>query len=379
MLLTEDLLADKKIVKEIIIKSSIRDFKVKFVDDFSFILEFLKIPYFVVVVESQVYKIYKEKVFNKFPKGKLIALNINEKNKTLPTVVKIYQKLLKFPAKKNLTIISFGGGATQDVTGFVASTLYRGINWIYVPTTLLAMADSAIGLKTSLNFNNFKNVLGTFYPPSQIIINPNFLETLGEKDYYSGLGEIIKLLLMKKKAYKDIENTIKKINKLKKKRNNKFIINSIRESIEIKMSYMKGDEFDIGRRNLLNFGHELGHALESTSNFAIPHGIAVIIGIIFANMVSLKRGYLDRKKFDFINEKILFLMLNLDFLKLKKRYFYKDLLLENFKKDKKRVGDNLPLIFIKKDFRLTKIVDFTVKEFKQILPDFLKIIKPYFK
>lgn len=366
-------------MQEIVIKSKLRDFKVKFTNDFSFIDEFLKIPYFVIVVESPLYKIYKAEIFDKLPNEKLIILNLNEKNKTLETVTKIYRKLLPITPKKNLTLISFGGGVTQDVTGFVASTLYRGINWIYVPTTLLAMADSSIGLKTSLNFANFKNVLGTFYPPLKIYINPNFLKTLKRQDYFSGIGEIIKFYLMKKNAYKNIKNSIKKINKLKEVRDNKFITDIIKESIEIKLDYMEGDEFDQGKRNLLNYGHDLGHALESTSNFAIPHGFAIVIGIIFANMISLKKGFLDKNIFDFLNKEILFPMLNLNNLKLKKKYFNTNLLLENIKKDKKRGNDNLSLIMLKENFRLEKIIDFKIEEFRQIVPDFLRILSPYFK
>lgn len=368
-----------KYMQEIIIKSKIRDFKVKFTNDFSFIDEFLKIPYFVIVVESPLYKIYKTEIFDKFPKEKIIILNLNEKNKTLETVTKIYRILLPLTPKKNLTVISFGGGITQDITGFVASTLYRGINWIYIPTTLLAMVDSSIGLKTSLNFENFKNVLGTFYPPKTIYINPNFLKTLKQLDYFSGIGEIIKFYLMKKNAYKNIKNSIKKINKLKRVRDNKFVTEIIKESIKIKLDYMEGDEFDQGRRNLLNYGHDLGHALESTSNFAIPHGLAIVIGIIFANMVSLKEGFLDKNIFDFINNEMLFPMLNLGNLKLKKKYFNINLLLENIKKDKKRRNNNLSLIMLKENFKLEKITDFKVEEFKQILPYFLRILNPYFK
>ena len=144
-------------------------------------------------------------------------------------------------------MISFGGGINQDVTGFVASTLYRGINWIYVPTTLLAMADSAIGLKTSLNHESYKNVLGTFYPPSKIFICAVFFENFKKIDYMSGVGEIIKFMLMKKGPIKDLDDTIKKIEKLKLNNDKKFVINIIKESIEIKKSYMEGDEFDSGK------------------------------------------------------------------------------------------------------------------------------------
>ena len=357
---------------KLIIKSRIRDFSVEFVDDFSFVNKLLDIKNYVVIVGYNVYKYYKDIIFTRFPKDNLIIIKLDEQTKTLDTVAKIYKKLLPLTAKKNLTLISFGGGINQDVTGFVASTLYRGINWIYVPTTLLAMADSAIGLKTSLNHESYKNVLGTFYPPSNIFICADFLNTLTETDYLSGVGEIIKFMLMKKDAIKNLDGSIRKIEKLKLNNDKKFVINVIKESIEIKKSYMEGDEFDLGKRNLLNYGHELGHALEATSDFKIPHGIGVIIGIIFANLVSVQRGWIDEK----LNEKInrYLLLPNITTVKLKEEYFNHDGLLEKIKKDKKRISEKLPLVLLKNDFKLVKITDLDFTEFNNSLQKLATII-----
>lgn len=357
---------------KLIIKSRIRNFDVEFVDDFSFVDELLNIKNYIVIVGQTVYKHYKNKIFTRFPKERLIVIKLDEQRKTLDTVMKIYKKLLPLTAKKNLTLISFGGGINQDVTGFVASTLYRGINWIYVPTTLLAMADSAIGLKTSLNHESYKNVLGTFYPPSKIYICADFLKTLKKTDYLSGVGEIIKFMLMKKNPIKNLGDSIKKIEELKLNNNKKFVIDIIKESIEIKKSYMEGDEFDLGKRNLLNYGHELGHALEATSHFAIPHGIGVIIGIIFANLVSVQRGRMDEKLNDKINK---FLLLpNIKTVKLKSEYFNYKTLLEKIKKDKKRISDKLPLVLPNKNFDLVKITDLDFNEFKVALKKLIRII-----
>ncbi len=357
---------------KLIIKSRIRDFDVEFVDDFSFVDKLLDLKNYVVIVGQTVYKHYKNTIFSRFPKEQLIIIKLDEKRKTLDTVMKIYKKLLPLSSKKNLTLISFGGGINQDVTGFVASTLYRGINWVYIPTTLLAMADSAIGLKTSLNHESYKNVLGTFYPPSKIYICTDFLKTLKKTDYLSGVGEIIKFMLMKKNPVKNLDGSINKIEELKLNNNKKFIINVIKESIEIKKSYMEGDEFDLGKRNLLNYGHELGHALEATSNFAVPHGIGVIIGIIFANLVSVHRGWIDEK----LNKKInrLLLLPNIKTIKLKKEYFNYEIILEKIKKDKKRISDKLPLVLPKNNFELVKIIDLDFDEFGTTLHKLIKII-----
>lgn len=356
------------------IKSRIKDFEVIFAHDFDFIKEFLQIDHYAVIVGSNVYSIYKKNIFNKFPKDKVIVIELNEENKTIETVIKVYEKLLEQTAKKNLTIISFGGGINQDVVGFIASTLYRGVNWIYVPTTLLAMADSAIGLKTSLNFKHYKNVLGTFYPPSKIIINADFLKTLPKLNYFSGVGEIIKFYLMKKNAISDLDNTLKKIEKLKSGKNRKDIVNIIEESMKIKQSYMEGDEFDIGRRNLLNYGHEFGHALEPASSFNIPHGVAILIGIIFANTVSLKRKMIDKKVFEDLNKLLLTPNIPLDVIKIKNIYFDKNVILENMKKDKKRVGNDLVLVLPQRDFSLIKVNNLSIDEYESSLIELKKII-----
>lgn len=372
MLLTEALFAGNH-MKPLVIQSKIKPFSVFFTDTFDFIDSFLSIPHYVVIVGSVVYSIYKESIFNKFPKEKLIVIPLDEKRKTLDTVMHIYKKLLSFSAKKNLTIISFGGGINQDVVGFTASTLYRGIEWIYVPTTVLAQADSAIGLKTSINFSSYKNVVGTFYPPSSIYINPHFLKTLKKQDYYSGIGEIIKFLLMQKDAVKKIDASVSDIERLRSFESVDFVTNMIKKSIEIKLSYMAGDEFDKGRRNLLNYGHELGHALESSSSFHIPHGIAITIGMIFANLVSHNRKWIDKKLFDEINSKLL--LPNIPDKKLlKKQYFSYTSLLKNMKKDKKRISEKLVLVLPQKDFSLIKITDLTDEEYKKNLDQLRKII-----
>ena len=172
---------------ELVIKSKIKDFKVKFVDNTNFLKEMFTIPHYVVFVGSIVHEFYKEKIFDRFPNEKMIVMKLDEEKKTIDTAIKLYKKLMTKQGKKNLTMISFGGGINQDIAGFVASTLYRGINWIYVPTTLLAMADSSIGLKTSLNFGSIKNMIGSFYPPTEVYIDINFLKTLKRQDYASGV------------------------------------------------------------------------------------------------------------------------------------------------------------------------------------------------
>lgn len=362
-------------MEEMKISSKVKDFTLTFVDNFNFVNEFVKIPQYAVVVGSNVYRIYKKNIFNRFPKENIIVIPFDEQRKTIETAIDIYKKLLEKEGKKNLTLISFGGGINQDVTGFVASTLYRGIDWIYVPTTLLAMADSSIGLKTSLNFQSYKNLLGTFYPPSEIFIAVDFLKTLEKKDYASGVGEIMKLLLMKKNALEDLDKIIEKIDILNCYNNKEKVIKIMKEAIQIKLSYMKGDEFDHGRRNLLNYGHELGHALEPVTDYEIPHGTAVVIGMIFANYISLERGWIGVNVFNLLNKKLFLPHILESMVELRAEYFNTNRILENLKKDKKRISEGLVLILPQKNFALCKIQDMNIDEFKNGLNELRKLLK----
>jgi len=269
------------------INSNIRDYDVYFEDSLDFVDQFKEINNSVIIIDRNVYNLYNAN-FQNFNLENILLFDALEENKTYEYVAKIYDFLISKSAKRNLTIISIGGGITQDITGFVASTLYRGVNWIFVPTTFLAMTDSCIGSKTSLNYGKYKNLIGSFYPPQKIYINIEFLTTLSKLDFYSGIGETIKFQLMKEEYPKDFSEIINSVNDVINNKNYRLKI--IHENMNIKLGYMKGDEFDLGRRNLLNYGHCFGHALETSSDYFVPHGIAVTIGIIFANAIAMQRS-----------------------------------------------------------------------------------------
>ena len=130
------------------------------------------------------------------PKEQLYILEATEENKRIETALEICEIMTNIPAKRNARLISFGGGIVQDVTGFVANILYRGIHWTFFPTTLLAACDSCIGGKTSLNYKKFKNLLGTFFPPDRLIICYPVFWTFSEKDFLTGFGEVVKFNVM---------------------------------------------------------------------------------------------------------------------------------------------------------------------------------------
>lgn len=339
------------------INSNIRDYDVFFEDSLDFIDQFKEISNSVIIIDRNVYNLYNTS-FKNFNLENILLFDALEENKTYDYVAKIYDFLISKSAKRNLTIISIGGGITQDITGFVASTLYRGVNWIFVPTTFLAITDSCIGSKTSLNYGKYKNLIGSFYPPQKIYISTDFLDTLTKLDFYSGVGETIKFQLMKENYPKDFSEVIHNVNDVIHNKEDRLKI--IHENMSIKLGYMKGDEFDLGRRNLLNYGHCFGHALETSSSYFVPHGIAVTIGIMFANAIAMRRNLISQKTFELLNNNLL--IPNIP-LKLEEKHLDETILLCAMKNDKKRINQYLTVVIPNQEFKMIKVDDVSDEEF----------------
>jgi 3-dehydroquinate synthase len=322
------------------VKSNIKDYSASIAPIHDYLVELLKVDHKLFIIDENVYRIYKDTILKDIPEESLMLFPALEDKKDLDGVQEIYDFFINRSAKRNLTLITIGGGILQDVTGFVASTLYRGINWILIPTTLLAQADSCIGSKTSLNYKGYKNLIGSFYPPSKVWIDPTFVNSLKKEDYYSGLGEVIKLHIMGGHAYhKELESDFKHLCD----KEFSIVEKSIYSSLQIKLNYMAGDEFDLGRRNLLNYGHCVGHAIESLTNFRIPHGQAIIIGMIIANQIAVSRGLLSEQKCTYYEKTFLLpaliTPLHPDELNL-------DAIIEAMGKDKKRTGKGLVVVMV---------------------------------
>lgn len=343
------------------IESNIRNYDVNFEETFNFLQDLREIIDSIFIIDKNVYNLYRKEIGD-IKSDRLFLFDAVEENKTYDFVKKIYDFMISKSVRRNITIISIGGGITQDVTGFAASTLYRGVNWIFVPTTFLAITDSCIGSKTSLNYDKHKNLVGTFFPPAQIYINTDFLNTLEKLDFFSGVGETIKLQLMKEEYPKDISKVLNVISDVINAPEARLGI--IRDNMSIKLGYMKGDEFDLGRRNFLNYGHCFGHALETASEYYVPHGIAVNIGMIFANLLSVRKGMLSSENSNYINKKVL--LPNIP-LKLREQDFSRNLLLESMKNDKKRIGEFLTVIILDVNFKMVKMDDITDAEFDSTL------------
>lgn len=350
------------------IHSSLRDYAVHFQEDAGFVDSFARFPQRLFVIDRKVWQHHGGGVLSGIPEGERVIFSSSEERKSLDGVVELYQILMERSAKKNLTLISIGGGIVQDVTGFVASTLYRGLNWVFVPTTLLAQSDSCIGSKTSLNFKRFKNLIGTFYPPNEVHIFPDFLRTLDEADFLSGLGEVVKLHVMGGSAAS--AELIEKLPAVLA-REPAALLGVIRNSLAIKLSYMEGDEFDTGRRNLLNYGHCFGHALETVSGYLIPHGQAVVVGMLFANLAAVRRGLLSRETAADLAGRLLTRSLSVP---VKEEYLRFDDLVEAMKQDKKRTGEGLVMVLLSDAGDLDKVSDFTPEEMAESLAELKGIL-----
>ena len=333
-----------------IIKSSTKNYEVKIGTDFSLVNELELDETCFVVIDKKLYDLYMPELFSGIPQEQLYLIEAVEENKTVDTALQICEIMTNISAKRNAKLISFGGGIVQDITGFVANILYRGIHWTFYPTTLLAACDSCIGGKTSLNYKSYKNLLGTFFPPEEIRICTPFFKTLSERDFQSGLGEVVKFNVMFG------ESGIDKIEKnidLLLKRDDAKLLEFVNSSLLFKKDFIEEDEFDRGVRIHLNFAHTFGHAFETMSHYEIPHGTAVAMGTIVANRISLARGWLEENKVVRV-ENVLWkiIHINTDNIKVSMED-----IISAIHKDKKQVGKQLTAVLMKDDMKLIIVHD----------------------
>jgi 3-dehydroquinate synthase len=349
------------------ISSKIKDYSVHVVNDILDKKDLLnKVPHSrcFFFIDKQVYALY-EKQLTKFIGDDLyVLIDARESNKEYTALLRYYELLIENKFTRSDLLVTIGGGILQDISGFIASTLYRGLRWAFIPTTLLAQADSCIGSKTSINLGKRKNMIGTFYPPDIIFIDTGFCATLTDGYFNSGLGEIIKFHLQSDmKGYK----TLKTYLAADDPRSPPLLKRIILSTLKIKQSYFEEDEFDSGRRNLLNYGHCFGHALESASDFSVNHGEAVIVGMGFANLVSLHRGIIMPEKYREFEEILKKHYPRFDFDKISA-----DDIITYLKQDKKRVGNGLTMILSGDVGKQCKYNDLDEEEVKRVFDEFRK-------
>ncbi len=274
----------------------------------------------------------------------VFIMNPGEKYKTIETVTKIRDFLIKEEADRNSLIINLGGGIVTDLGGFTASTFKRGVAFINIPTTLTAQVDASVGGKTGINFSGIKNQIGTFAFPEKVFISPDFLKTLNKEELLSGFGEMIKHALIFDKAHYD--EIIHFIRNDFPEKNYKNFSSLIRKSVNIKLHFVKNDVSETGLRKTLNFGHTFGHAIESyffeKGHISINHGTAVVFGIICELWLSVK--YLN---FD----KDLFYKISSDIFNIYKKITVPEkdfLIISNLMKhDKKNTNKNIQTVLLK--------------------------------
>lgn len=259
-----------------------------------------------------------------------------EKNKTLQTVEEIYSRLLEFEVDRSGFVLGVGGGIVCDIAGFVASTYMRGIRFAFIPTTLLAQVDASIGGKNGVNFQGYKNMVGTFNQPEFVLSDPQVLSTLPRVERANGFAEIVKHALI---ADEDLFGYIVKNTEGLNRLDEQVINHLVKRSVEIKSNIVNFDEREKGERRKLNFGHTFGHAIEKVTG--INHGQAVSLGIVIAAGLSLKRGFI--KDYDLKRIRNVLEQLNLPI----KMDFDKPAVLQALMKDKKREQDLIHFILLK--------------------------------
>lgn len=221
----------------------------------------------------------------------LIEMPDGERAKRLATLEALAEQLVKHGADRGVTLIAFGGGVVGDVTGFLASVYMRGVDVIQIPTTVLAQVDAAIGGKTGVNLRSGKNLLGTFHQPRAVLIDPAVLETLSGREYRAGLFESLKCgIIGDPGLFRLFEDRHREI----LDRDPAVIEKVIADSVRLKASVVSADEREGGLRQVLNFGHTIGHALEAETGYTqLLHGEAVAWGMIAATHIALSAGKLD--------------------------------------------------------------------------------------
>ncbi len=327
------------------------------------------------IVDSNVPKKFKTILKKSLKKYYLtfIQFKANEKTKSMKTIENCLNKLLYQNFNKSDLIISVGGGITGDVVGFISSIFKRGINYINIPTTLLAQVDSAIGGKTGVNTIHGKNLVGSFHQPKLVVCDTSFLDSLGNKEMICGFAEILKHSIIKDKNF---FNWLKKNTKFIFSKKSEKLIYAIKKSCNIKMYFVNKDVNEKNLRMILNFGHTFAHAIEAKNNYSkkITHGEAVLSGMILATRLSIIKKTCNQNTLNEI-EKI-YKKNNLSYT-FKKYSNIKTInsLIPFLKNDKKNNDEKINFILLKKIGKTTAPNKFKIS--LEHIKNYSKIIAQY--
>ncbi|MEC9007078.1 MAG: 3-dehydroquinate synthase [Candidatus Neomarinimicrobiota bacterium] len=257
----------------------------------------------IIISQQSIMKHYGNDLYNQLNDNgfnvKKIMIDEGESSKDIKIYMQIVSKLLESNCDRSSIILALGGGVVGDIAGFVASTYLRGIKYYQIPTTLLAMVDSSIGGKTGLNYLRTKNIIGTIYQPDAVLIDPQLLSTLPVDETISGIGEIIKYGAIKDSVF------LKNLNEWIDDLNNFPYSIAIERCCEIKADVVSADEKEKDLRRILNFGHTIGHALESHIGYDnIRHGEAISYGMKCASWISKEKSLINNDEYNFMIELI---------------------------------------------------------------------------
>lgn len=276
-----------------------------------------------------------KKIKNLIQDSNVIEIESGEIKKNINTCISVWDSLTNLGFDRKSLLINLGGGVICDLGGFIASTYMRGINFINIPTTLLSQVDASVGGKLGINFNNYKNQIGLFLEPNRILVDTDFLNTLSIRELRSGFSEVIKHCLIRDKS------AFNKIVKIEWEKNDWF--NIVKHSISIKSKIVDSDLRENGVRKILNFGHTIGHAIESAfinSKNNLLHGEAIAIGIICESYISYLSQSLNEVELKKITDFIISI-----YNPIKIKSFIK--ILNNVKHDKKNTGNKINICILK--------------------------------
>lgn len=300
-----------------------------------------------IITDDIVKELYLNKLLNNLEDKYntfVFSFTPGEKSKSINTLKEIEKCLIENNFSRNDLIISLGGGVVSDISGFAASIYKRGIRYVNIATTLLSMVDASIGGKTAINTEYAKNLIGTFYQPSLVLIDPNAIDTQNKENILEGIGEIVKYACISDPTIlKYIKTDIKSI---------------IYPCLQIKAKLIELDEYDYNERTILNFGHSIAHAVEKLSNYKIPHGIAVLIGTLkmisaLENTNAIEKGNVE-KILTSINTEI------------PKQNFTNEEIIQQIKYDKKTESTTIKEILLNK-FGQAKIETMAIEDLKELL------------
>lgn len=305
-----------------------------------------------IITDDVVDGLYSDRVIKSLEACGFTTVKFVFKNGEESKNIKTYGDALEFLAQNELTrtdlIVALGGGVVGDMAGFLAGTYLRGIKYVQIPTTLLAGIDSSVGGKTAIDLSHGKNLAGVFYQPSLVVCDVDTFSTLPCDVFEGGMGEVAKYVVLDKKIYSLIKG------------GNYNIEDLVYLAVDYKRQIVEADEFEGGKRKLLNFGHTPAHGIERLSEYKIPHGIAVAMGVRIILEKSLKHGYITESDFDDINS-----VVDLCVSKRQNPYQLEDIATACLT-DKKRKGDYISFMMVYgvEDVREVKV---NVKEVKEFL------------